>query len=233
MEQGFSLGLGQRIADIRQDNILGHARPHTGETDRVVGWIRIRRAVGPRGAGFMYLTETCLILHWILGKNETEVVRLDDIKTWGVNKSASIGPIIGIETSNGGYFLQIATMTHLTARHASVFLETFAMQVPNGDAELSEVHDLGTFETPTEFDVFKRRKSIAGMTRRILVTVLGILMIAFAILIIPVPGPWSLLMNIAGLALLSSEYDWAQDVLGWVKQKYAAAKKRISGRKDT
>ena len=227
------MGLVQRIADIRQDNILGHARPHTDETDRVVGWIRIRRAVGPRGAGFLYLTETSLILHWILGNHETEVVRLDDIKTWGVNKSASIGPIIGIETSSDGYFLQVPTMTHLTAQHASAFLETFAKQVPNGDTELSEVHDLGTFETPTEFDVFKRRKSLVGMTRRILVTVLGVLMIAFAILIIPVPGPWSLLLNIAGLALLSSEYDWAQDILGWIKQKYAAAKKRVSGRKDT
>ncbi len=227
------MGLVQRISDIRQDNILGHARPYTEETDRVVGWIRIRRVVGPRGAGFLYLTKTCLILHWILGNNETEVVRLDDIKTWGVNKSASIGPIIGIETSSGGYFLQVATMTHLTAQHASAFLETFAKQVPNGYTELSEVHDLGTFETPADFDVLKRRKSIVGMTRRILVTVLGILMIAFAILIIPVPGPWSLLLNIGGLAVLSSEYDWAQDVLGWVKQKYAAAKKRVSGRKDT
>ncbi len=226
------MGLFQRISDIRQDNILDHARPHTAESDKVLGWIRVRRAWGPRGAGFLYLTEQCLILHWILGKNATEVVPLADIKTWGVNKSASIGPILGIETSSDSYFLQVPTMTHLTAEHASGFLEVFATQIPANDIELSEVHDLGEFDNPVDFGVVKRRKSVVGMTRRILVTVAGVLMITLAILIIPVPGPWSLLLNLAGLALLGSEYDWAQDILGWVKKKYAGIKKKVASRKD-
>ncbi len=79
----------------------------------------------------------------------------------------------------------------------------------------------------------KRRKTLVGMTRRILVTIGGVVMIVVAMLIIPLPGPWSILLTIAGLALLSSEYDWAQDILVWVKKKYEAAKEKIAQRKNS
>jgi hypothetical protein len=50
-------------------------------------------------------------------------------------------------------------------------------------------------------------------------TLIGIALIVIAVLIGFLPGPWSIPLVIAGLAVLAREYDWAKDLLEWFKDK--------------
>jgi hypothetical protein len=38
-------------------------------------------------------------------------------------------------------------------------------------------------------------------------------------LITPLPGPWSFPIIIGGLAVLATEYDWADDMRDWIKRR--------------
>jgi hypothetical protein len=47
------------------------------------------------------------------------------------------------------------------------------------------------------------------------------------------PGPWSFVVTIAGLAILASEYDWARDALAWSKDRYKAVSNKIKARRQS
>lgn len=55
--------------------------------------------------------------------------------------------------------------------------------------------------------------------KRIAVTVVGFVLLIVAALIIPVPGPWSILLSIIALSILASEYVWARRLLAFAKRK--------------
>ncbi len=55
--------------------------------------------------------------------------------------------------------------------------------------------------------------------KRIAVTVAGFVLLIVAALIIPVPGPWSILLAIVALSILASEYVWARRTLAYAKRK--------------
>src|SRR5687768_14656921 len=55
--------------------------------------------------------------------------------------------------------------------------------------------------------------------KRIAVTVVGFVLLIVAALIIPVPGPWSILLAIVALSTLASEYVWARRLLAFAKLK--------------
>lgn len=55
--------------------------------------------------------------------------------------------------------------------------------------------------------------------KRVLVGILGGLLLLLGIIAIPYPGPGWLIV-LASLALLSTEFDWAQKVLHYVRHKY-------------
>lgn len=55
--------------------------------------------------------------------------------------------------------------------------------------------------------------------KRIAVTVAGFVLLIVAALIIPVPGPWSILLAIVALSILASEYVWARRTLVYAKRK--------------
>jgi hypothetical protein len=65
----------------------------------------------------------------------------------------------------------------------------------------------------------------------VVVTIIGLLLIAGGAAIAWIPGPWSLPIVLAGLAILASEYDWAQDVLDWSKDMSRRAKEKIAARR--
>lgn len=68
------------------------------------------------------------------------------------------------------------------------------------------------------------------MRRRIkktFVTLIGSIVLLAGIIMIPYPGPgWVTVF--AGLGILSTEYTWAQRVLGFAKQKYVAWQEWVS-----
>lgn len=65
--------------------------------------------------------------------------------------------------------------------------------------------------------------------KRIAITLLGVglLLAGLAMMVLPGPG---LLVIIAGLAVLATEYVWAQRMLNYAKQKAEQAKNKVLGR---
>jgi hypothetical protein len=62
--------------------------------------------------------------------------------------------------------------------------------------------------------------------KRIFVTIAGVLVILIGIVLIPLPGPgWAIVF--AGLAILATEYVWAQRLLAYAKQKALNAKDKV------
>ena len=56
-------------------------------------------------------------------------------------------------------------------------------------------------------------------TKRIVVFVVGVALVLLGVALIPLPGPFSIPLMLAGLAVLATEYVWAEKVLDTVKTK--------------
>ena len=69
--------------------------------------------------------------------------------------------------------------------------------------------------------------------KRIAVTVAGFVLLIVAALIIPVPGPWSILLAIVALSILASEYVWARRLLAFAKQKTEQVKGAVLQRRNS
>jgi uncharacterized protein (TIGR02611 family) len=67
--------------------------------------------------------------------------------------------------------------------------------------------------------------------KRIAVTVGGLVLIAVGLVLMVLPGP-GLPLAILGLAILATEYVWAQRMLNFAKRKAEQAKNKVLGRKD-
>jgi uncharacterized protein (TIGR02611 family) len=62
--------------------------------------------------------------------------------------------------------------------------------------------------------------------KRILVTIVGVLVLLIGIILIPLPGPgWAIVFG--GLAILATEYVWAQRLLAYAKRTAVSAKDKI------
>ncbi|HEX6330026.1 MAG TPA: PGPGW domain-containing protein [Actinomycetota bacterium] len=71
---------------------------------------------------------------------------------------------------------------------------------------------------------------IARNGRRIAVSALGFVLVLGGLALLVLPGP-GLLLIFAGLAVLASEYVWAQRALNYAKRKASEAKDRALGRR--
>jgi uncharacterized protein (TIGR02611 family) len=67
--------------------------------------------------------------------------------------------------------------------------------------------------------------------KRIAVTVLGAVLLLLGLVMIVTPGPGIVLL-IAGLAVLASEYVWAQRALNFARDKAKQAKDRVVRKRD-
>ncbi|MCA1836406.1 MAG: TIGR02611 family protein [Actinobacteria bacterium] len=71
----------------------------------------------------------------------------------------------------------------------------------------------------TRFRAQLRRRPALNLAYRILVGVVGTAVLIAGIIAIPYPGPgWLILF--AGLAILGTEFQWAQRVLHWTRERY-------------
>jgi uncharacterized protein (TIGR02611 family) len=61
--------------------------------------------------------------------------------------------------------------------------------------------------------------SAIRQTRRVVILVLGTALIILGLLLLPLPGPFTLPLVFLGLTVLSSEFGWAQEVLMKLKAK--------------
>ncbi|AXI80682.1 TIGR02611 family protein [Peterkaempfera bronchialis] len=65
---------------------------------------------------------------------------------------------------------------------------------------------------------FIRRSRSLHLTWRIAILVVGVAVIVAGILLLPLPGPgWAVIF--AGLAILATEFTWAQRLLHWARTK--------------
>ena len=73
---------------------------------------------------------------------------------------------------------------------------------------------LPSWHSPREVWAF-----IARSTKRVVIFVIGVALFALGIALIPLPGPFSIPLMIAGLAVLATEYVWAEKALNTVKDR--------------
>jgi uncharacterized protein (TIGR02611 family) len=73
---------------------------------------------------------------------------------------------------------------------------------------------LPSWHSPREVLAF-----IFRSTKLIVVFVLGVALVVLGIALIPLPGPFSIPLMIAGLAVLATEFVWAERMLDTVKDK--------------
>ncbi|MGH2730714.1 MAG: PGPGW domain-containing protein [Actinomycetota bacterium] len=207
---------------------MSQAAPYLDDGEEVVYWVRARRPEG-RGEGFVFITPRRCIVHFTSQKDYSGSVLWDEIHAWGLTGNSGRGPVLGIESSDEILVAELHVTTRQMVDEVAAFVARFAELAPEPDS--FPRHDkLGEFRAHHEVEVSKLKKSIGGHTKRVVVTVIGVVLVVGGILITPLPGPWSFPIVLGGLAVLSREYDWAKDTLEWVKQRYQDVKKKIKER---
>lgn len=224
------MGLVARISEQRRALIEGHAGPYLDDGEAVRHWVRARR-VGARGEGFVFLTDHRFLIVWT-GKDEEHCsISWDEVKNWALIRHASRGPILGVKTADDVWTAQIRVGTGGQVAAARELVRNLARKAPPTTDPFGDPSDLGEWETNPVVRASKEKRTLSDRARRIAITVVGASLIVVAILIIPLPGPWSFVLNLAGLAILAREYDWAQDLLVWARRKFEAAKRKVSNRR--
>lgn len=223
----------RRIAEQRRRVILAQAARYLDPGEEVVYWVRAKQVDG-RAEGFVFLTPRRCIVHWTGKTSSPGDFPWQTLTAWGVQSDAHGGPILGLKAIDGACFVQLRATTPQMAEGVAGFVKEFSDRAPWPREPLEAPQHLdGPFEPTDAPEVPAHKMSITDHTRRILVTVLGVALIVGAIVIIPLPGPWSFIVTIAGLAILASEYDWARDALAWSKDRYKAVSNKIKARRQS
>jgi hypothetical protein len=224
------------VSDQRDKQIIGFARRHLDAGEEVLAWARAkqpgRAESGFARTGFLYITARKLIVHWA-GQTDGHVnIPWKEISSWGVDREPSGGPVLGVETDEGALYVQMPCRSRKSTEASRRFIGVLADRAPKVREPLDADDYAGTFELPHggQFDIRHPRRSIAGHTKRIVVTLLGIVLLVIGAVLTVLPGP-AILFFIFGFAVLGSEYDWAQDALQWTKEKYELARRKIRERR--
>ena len=213
------------------------ARSQLAESEHVIAWTRARhprRRLGFQKLGFLYVTPSSVLVRWGGAEDEYSLITWQEIRAWGLNGTAQGGPILAVKTESDTHYVQIPSMSRSSAEDATVLLREFGERAPKTKEEFSAFNSYGQFGPGRRNVRIRRsRRSVAGLTKRITVTVVGVvLVVGGLILSLPlVPGP-GVLTLIVGLAVLGSEYDWASDAMHWAKDYYERTRDRIRERKS-
>lgn len=218
-----------KLSETRRRQIVSHVAAHLADDEAIVQVGRVRDPETGK-QGFMFLTSERYMIRW-RGAEEVVSRVWTDITAWGVNKDARRGPILTIESDDDEVSVQLQTGTRALASGASRVVKTFATLAPSaaGNVKASN-HE--RVDPRTHVQVSKEKLTPGALARRILIGVLGAAFLILAVAIIPLPGPWSFLLALGALALLAREFDWAEDFLDWVKDKYEKAKAKVRSRRN-
>lgn len=225
------MGLLRKLADLRERQILEHAEP-LDEGENVLAWIRTTKR-GRSARGFMFVTNKRLLISWSrAGTEDNASIPWEDIEAWGIASDGVRGPLFALETKAGVHEAHILVGTEGLVAKANQFLVHFVDNVPPPVRSLTAVDEPERFAS-TEFHLQREKKTVGKHTRRAIVTIIGLCLIVFAFLIGWIPGPWSIPLVIAGLAVLATEYDWADDFLTWSRRRYEKTKAKLKARRST
>lgn len=223
------MGLLRSLSQKRNEHIVRKIDLLLGESEEVIEWVRARHP-GDGRRGIAYITPERFVVHWSGRKDGHTVFAWTDFNTWGLNEDRGGGPILAVETDEGVAYAQLVVETRAMGNTLQAFMARFADLAPwpKTGPEAPE-HD-GEFHPRKEIKLDRRRRTPMEIAKRVVLTVIGVALIIVGIVIIPLPGPWSFVLNIAGLAVLAREYDWADDLLDWTKVKFTQAKERVRRR---
>jgi hypothetical protein len=223
--------LSDLIEEQREKQVFSQAKKHLRSDEEVIHWARAQHPEHGRH-GFLYVTTRRFLVVWAGRHDADGAVSWTDMDAWGVDAQASGGPLLGIEGPGGPIFVSMPVRTVSGARRVSSFLHDFARLAPRPHRHLHKPgHPAGFVSDPAMVVINRRKLSPAELTRRIVLTLLGVLLMFTGAVITPIPGPWSLPLLLGGLAVLASEYDWAKDLLEWVKTKSRNARERFRARR--
>ncbi len=234
LERAFRevMGLLRKVAQFRERQILEHAEPFLDEGETVLAWVRTTR---PRRSsrGFLFVTPKRVIVSWArAGQDDNIAVSWDEIVSWGMAPDGGRGPLFAIETESGCHQGHILVRTEGMVTAANKFLVHFVEHAPQPSRALRRVEHPASYRS-NELAVERERKTVGKHTRRAIVTIIGLCLIVVAFLIGWIPGPWSIPLVIAGLAVLATEYDWADDFLRWSRARYESTKAKLKARGST
>jgi uncharacterized protein (TIGR02611 family) len=224
------VGVARFVTEQRDKQILAQARPYLEEGEEVVEWVRASEFEGKR-RGYVFLTTDRLIVHWTDGRDRIMHFPWEKIDAWGVSERSEGPPIVGVETPDDAVVFEVRVSSSRSIGRVKAFLRRLARLAPRPRTDLRTARKRGQFVPREEVHVNLKRRSVAGHTKRIVVTVLGLAILLFGVAIVPLPGPWSAPLIIGGLAILASEYDWAEDIMAWTKDKTRRAKERLKARR--
>jgi uncharacterized protein (TIGR02611 family) len=222
--------LNDRIAQQREQQIFDRVRPHLHSGEEVINWVRARHPHSGR-RGFAFLTARRLVVLWNGRSDRSGAFEWAHVETWDLDRTARGGPILSIEARGSEAVLQLPAHSDGMAEQSSKFVRRLASL-----ASKSRVKDLGpdgpdTGEELSELRIDRIKKSVGGQTKRFVVTVVGLLLLIVGVLLLVLPGP-GILVTIAGLVVLGSEYDWAEDLLMWVRGRWQAAGGKLKSRRE-
>ena len=225
------MGLLKKLAEFRERQILEHAEPFLDEGERVFSWIRTSRP-HDSSRGFLFVTEKRVVVSWSkLGPDENQSIEWGEIVSWGMAPDGGRGPLFAIETETALHHGHISVGTDGLVTNANRFLVHFVDKAPRTERPLTRVEDPSEYRT-TDLKIERERKTVGKHTRRAIVTIIGLCLIVIAFLIGWIPGPWSIPLFIAGLAVLATEYDWADDFLTWSRIRYQRTKAKLKARRS-
>lgn len=72
------------------------------------------------------------------------------------------------------------------------------------------------------------KTKVVRRTRRVLLSIVGVALILLGLFLIPLPGPLTLPLLLAGLTVLSWEYAWAKRALLRVRKKWREFRRKVS-----
>ena len=140
--------------------------------------------------------------------------------------------MLGVETAEETRFVQILVGTDGMVEKANGFLERFAAIAPPPRGPLAASSHPHDYANAPRMRVDKEKKSLTSHTRRVIVTIIGVLLMVVGVVLLIVPGP-GILVTFAGLAVLGSEYDWAQDILAWARERYRRTRQKLKARSSS
>ena len=222
------MGILNRLNEQRDKSAIDRARHLLTDGEEIAHWVRVRHAE-ERGEGFAYITDRQLIVRW--GQSDGQTFEWDEVEAWGVESAAPGGPVLFIESDHEEATVQMPAHSREGADKATHFLRAVTARAPKPRRPLSKER---AHHSPPhgEVTVSRERRSAWGLTKRIVVTVLGVALILFGLIFGWLPILPGILPILAGLALLATEYDWAKDVSDWLKDRYNDAKKKVKKRKS-
>jgi Putative transmembrane protein (PGPGW) len=209
--------------------MLGAAAAVLEPGEEIQQWVRARHLEDNR-EGYLILTERRWIIRWIDPERDSASGTWDQIKGWGVSDEAPGAPVLAVATGGETMFATMPVTSADAERRIKGFLTCFAALAPGDCIPLSTKDHGGAYRMTGDARVARPPRSLVGQWRRIVVTIVGLLLaIIGAILALPlVPGP-GLLLLLAGFGVLATEYDWAKDAFTWVKVRF----KRLIGKRPS